>query len=134
MSTFGSNYVARKLLNTFSKRIGSNVKWLGKDKKQQEFVDNEYSNLHMEELDSESQIGGTDIVKAFLKSKQIDLDLPDDIDAGDICAAVVLDIKSKWKKKGKENKIAKPANLATTEDQFYHGALLSTSVCEYSND
>jgi ribosomal protein L14 len=133
MSTFGSNYVARQLLNTFAKRIGNNVRWLGKDKKQQLFVDNEYTNLQMDEIDAESQIGGTDIVKAFLSRKQIDLDLPDSIDAGDICAAVVLDIKSKWKNKGTEIKIAKPANLATQDDKYYHGANLSTSVSKDSN-
>jgi hypothetical protein len=133
MSTFASNYVAQQLLKTFGKAIGGNVKWNGKDKKQQAFVDNEYVNLQMEEIDSESQIGGTNIVKAFLTRKQIDLDLPDSIDSGDICAAVVLDIKSKWVKKGIETKIKKPADLIKPDDQFYNGAQLSASVSKDKN-
>lgn len=129
MANFASNFLAQQLLKELGYKIDKDTIWTGKDKAQQKFVDYDFGDLKMPEIEGMGQIGGTNLVKEFLMNKGIPLDLPDEIDFEDICAAVVLDIKSTWKVKGKETKIPKP-NMPDGSIECYDGAKLKGMVFE----
>jgi hypothetical protein len=126
MSDFASSYLCQELVSAIGQKLKPNAVWNGKDSDQKALLERSFS-IDMAELDSCVQEGGTDLVKVFLHKKGMHLDLPDEIGADAICAAVVLIICSRWAFPGTEIDILKG-------DKKYDGAKLVASIFKTSDN
>jgi hypothetical protein len=113
MSNFYSSYLAQELLNEILSSTYElhELNWKSSKKINDELIKSNFGDLHIQEIETISQIGGTETVIKFLTDRGMDSDLDQEIGQKDIAAALYLKIKAGWKNTGIPYGITKGDNL-----------------------